>query len=143
MKSPRQIQKSLSDRDQCPSRDGFLSVEMTLTLPILLTVIFAMVEFSFLFLARGELITASRAAARKATYPGVQPEDIETEVRSLLTPRLRNNCRIESSLGRFSGETVAVRINVPMGQASPNLLWPIGFNLEGRNLTVETRMIRE
>jgi hypothetical protein len=28
-------------------------------------------------------------------------------------------------------------------EASPDLLWPIGFSLEGEELIAETRMIRE
>jgi hypothetical protein len=47
------------------------------------------------------------------------------------------------NLGEQTGDVVAVGIRVPMRMAAPDLLWPIGVGLAGRDLYSETRMIKE
>lgn len=118
-------------------------MELTLTLPIFGLILLGLFEFSVLFFARGEVVEACRTAARKATCPGVSQADVEFEVQRVLSPRLRNAATVETDLGERSGDVVLVRIRVPMRQAAPNLLWPIGFDLTRRDLVAETRMVRE
>mgnify|MGYP003350373201 CR=1 FL=1 len=48
------------------SRSGVLSMELVLTLPILLILLFGLLEFSLLFFARGDVVDASRAGGRAA-----------------------------------------------------------------------------
>ena len=118
-------------------------MELVLTLPILGVVLFGLFEFSLLFFARGSVIEAGRAGARKATLPGVRRDDVKAEVRRVLTPRLRESARIRIKMGRYSGDPVSVSVAVPMRSASPDLLWPIGYRLRGRFLFSRTRMTRE
>jgi Flp pilus assembly protein TadG len=124
-------------------RRGVLTMELVLTLPILLVMLLGMFEFTLIFYSRGQVVEASRAAARKASLPGVTDEDVEAEVRRVLSPTLQAGVQIEVDLGERSGDLVAVSIEVPMTSASPDLLWPIGVGLDGRNLYSETRMVRE
>ncbi len=124
-------------------RRGFLSMELVLTLPFLFTVLLALFEFSFLFFARGEVCAACRAGARKATLPGVTQLEIEEEVRKVLAPRLWESLRIGVELGEQSGDVVAVVVRVDMNSAAPDLLWPIGYTLKGRDLIAQIRMIKE
>ncbi len=124
-------------------RTGVLSMELVFTLPILGLLLLGMFEFTFLFFARGELVEASRVAARKGTLPGVTIQDIEDEVRKVLNPRLHDSLQVDSILGEKSGDVVAVSVTVDMSAAAPDLLWPIGYSLHGRPLISETRMIRE
>jgi Flp pilus assembly protein TadG len=101
-------------------RQGVISMELILTLPILLMLLLGIFEFSFLMSARGDVVQASRAGCRLATLNGVVPEDVENEVvRTLGTVR------------------------VPMAAVAPNLLWPLGYNLQGRDLISQTRMLKE
>ena len=132
-------------RMKCPqrSRSGVLSMELVLTLPILLLVLTGIFEFTLLFFARGEVVEASRVAARKATLPGVSPQDVEDEVRKVLHPRFHESLQVDAMLGEKSGDVVAVMVTVDMGAAAPDLLWPIGYRLQGRPLLSETCMIRE
>jgi len=46
-------------------------------------------------------------------------------------------------VGEYPGDVVWVGVEVPMQSAAPDLLWPIGVGLAGRNLYSETRMVRE
>jgi Flp pilus assembly protein TadG len=124
-------------------RTGVLSMELVFTLPILGLFLLGMFEFTVLFFSRGELVEASRVAARKGTLPGVTAQDVEDEVRKVLNPRLHDSLQVDSILGEKSGDVVAVAVSVDMSAAAPDLLWPIGYSLQGRQLLSETRMIRE
>jgi len=124
-------------------RRGVLSMELVLTLPILFMMLLALFQFMTLFYSRSLIVEASRAGARKATLPGVTELDIENEVRRVLVPRLQQGMQVSVDFGEWSGDVVTVSVAVPMASASPDLLWPIGFSLNGQNLFSETRMIKE
>lgn len=124
-------------------RSGVLSMELVLTLPILALLLAGVLEFSMLYFARGEVVEASRVAARKATLPGVSLDDVEDEVLKVLHPRFHDSVQVEAELGERSGDVVVVAVTVDMSAAAPDLLWPIGYSLQGRPLLSETCMIRE
>jgi len=114
-----------------------------MTLPILLVVLLGLFEFTWLFYARGMVVEASRAAARKATLPGAAVADVESEVLRLLPARFGSQVRVQAELGQYAGDVVSVAVAVPMRSVAPDLLWPIGISLAGRDLYSETRMVRE
>lgn len=124
-------------------RRGVLSMELVLTLPILLVVLLGMLEFMCLFYARSLVVEASRAGARKGTLAGVDLAAVDAEVRRVLPPRFQDGLSVNANLGTHPGDVVQVVVNVPMRVAAPDLLWPIGVGLAGRDLVAETRMIRE
>lgn len=124
-------------------RSGIVSMELALVLPIFGIVMFALLEFTLLFYARADVVEASRIGARLATLPGVSQENIEQEVLKILPPQLGQGAVIQAEMGENSGDVVMVAVSIPMTLASPNLLWPIGYDLKGQNLYSETRMIRE
>ena len=124
-------------------RFGFASIELVLSLPILGIILLALFEFSMLFFARGAVVEASRIGARKASLPGVTAEDVEREIRKVLEPRLQRSLDVGTDVGDRTGDVVRVAVSVGMRSASPDLLWPIGYSLKGRNLYAETRMIKE
>jgi hypothetical protein len=118
-------------------------MELVLTLPILGLVLIALFQFTLLFYSRGLVVEASRAGARRATLNGATLADIEAEVRRVLSPSLQQGMTVQAILGERSGDLVAVGVEVPMQSATPDLLWPIGLGIKGRNLYSETRMVRE
>lgn len=118
-------------------------MELVLTLPILFMLLLALFQFTLLFYSRSLMVEASRAGARKATLPGTTELDIETEVRRVLVPRLQQGMQVTVDFGQWSGDVVTVSVACPMSAATPDLLWPIGFGLNGQNLYSETRMVRE
>tara|TARA_R110002095_G_scaffold191136_1_gene168754 strand:- start:3705 stop:4121 length:417 start_codon:yes stop_codon:yes gene_type:complete len=124
-------------------RTGFLSMELALVLPIFGIVMFGLLEFTLLFYARADVVEASRIGARLATLPGMTQLNIEQEVRKILPPQLGQGAVIQTEMGEHSGDIVMVAVSIPMTLASPNLLWPVGYDLKGQNLYSETRMIKE
>lgn len=124
-------------------RRGSISMELVLTLPLLMTLLLGIFEFSLLLLARGDVVQASRAGARMATLNGVTENDVQAEVQRTLGTRFGSDIQVETQLAEKSGEEILVTVRVPMGAAAPNLLWPIGYNLQGRELLAETRMVKE
>ncbi len=143
---PNSFQSPMKNQIQAQkrrTRNGLLSMELVLTLPILLIVLMAMLEFSMLFFARGAVLEASRLAARKATFPGTTHEQVVSEVGKLLSPRLRSAASVYTEIGPHPGDVVGVSVQIPMSVVAPDLLWPIGYSLQGQFLIGETRMIRE
>jgi len=124
-------------------RRGMITMELVMTLPILLLFLMGLFEFSFLFYARGDVVEASRAGARLATMTGVHEEDIQAEVRRSFGHKYGSQVQVETSLGKYSGDEISVVVRVPMKAASPDLLWPVGYSLADRHLVAETRMIKE
>jgi hypothetical protein len=118
-------------------------MELVLTLPILGLLLLGLLEFSLVFFARADVVEACRAGARKATLHGTTQQDVENEVRRVLAPGLQNDLRVDADLEAESGELVTVAVSTPMSDAAPDLLWPIGFSLNGRQLHCETRMVKE
>jgi Flp pilus assembly protein TadG len=120
-----------------------LTAELVLTLPILLVAILGLFEFTWLFYARGLVVEASRVAARKATLPGANLDTVEAEVQRMLPAPFVAHARVQADLGEHAGDVVSVSVSVPMRSVAPDLLWPIGITLSGRDLYSETRMVRE
>ena len=124
-------------------RRGWLSIELVLTLPILMVLLLGLFEFSLLFYARSSVVESSRAGARAASLAGIDQRRVEQEVRRILPVALTENCQIDYQPGEHSGDTVTVGVRVPMSSAAPDLLWMIGYSLDGQDLYAETSMIRE
>ena len=124
-------------------RRGVYTMELVLTLPILAIVLAALLEFSLLFFARGTLVEATRVGARRASMAGTTVEDVENEIRKVLSPSMQRGLRIGVDRGEHSGDVVTVTVESPMRNASPDLLWPIGISSRNKKLYSTTRMIRE
>ncbi|WP_231740989.1 TadE family protein [Thalassoglobus neptunius] len=120
-----------------------MSLELTLVLPILLVMLFGLFEFALLFNARIELDRATRAGARIAMMQGVDASIVEREVKESLRPKFAEAVSIGVRLGEFSGDEVIVEAGLPMTMASPNLLWPIGYNLVGQEIVTVVRVRKE
>lgn len=124
-------------------RRGVLTIELLLILPILLFVLLAVFEFSVLLFARASVVTACNVAARQASLGSMNQEQVEGVVRQVLSPSLQNQLVVYYIPGSRSGEVTTVGIQVPMTNATPDLLWPIGFSLQGRYLTQQSYVVRE
>ena len=65
-------------------RRGALAVEMALTLPLLLLIIFTSIEFGRMNVIRHSVDNAAYEAARKAIVPGSTVADADAEARRLM-----------------------------------------------------------
>ncbi len=126
---------------QSSSPGGFVSLEVILVLPMFMILLLGLCEFSLLFSARGQVVEAARAGARIATL--VDDVVVEEEVRQTLSHHLGAYARVDSRLGKYSGDEVLVQVRVPMASATPDLLWPIGYSVRGREVIAVARMRKE
>ena len=123
-------------------RSGMTSMELVLSLPMLLLLLMVFVDFSFLMSARGHVVQAARGGARIGVLNGASPQAVETEVARILGPGFPAY-QVHSQLGEYSGDPVSVTVRVPMTSAAPNLVWPVGYNIRGRELVAQVRMLKE
>ena len=118
-------------------------MELVLTLPVLMILLFGIFEFTCLFFTYGSVVEASRVGARKATLHGVFEEDVHAEIHRSLGTWLYQASEVAVESGEASGEQVTCAVRIPMTACAPNLLWPIGFDLNGRFIECATRMAKE
>ena len=124
-------------------RRGLLSMELAITLPIFGLLLMGLFEYSLLFASRGDVVEACRAGCRRGTLAYATAEDVEEAVRWSLGSKLGPSAIIDSELGEYTGDEVVVTVRVPMSAASPDLLWPVGFGLRDRELSCQSRMVKE
>lgn len=124
-------------------RRGLAAMELALVLPVLGVLMFGMFEFAILFYARSTVVEACRTGCRAAARRGVDEEQVLQEVRRVLSPSLQNGVQVGVIPGERSGDAVTVAVRVPMRAACPDLLWVIGYSLQGRYLISEATMIKE
>ena len=118
-------------------------MELVLTLPILMFLLFGLFEFSVLFHARSAVVEASRIGARLASLAGSDAPQVQNQVRRMLPADMQKLAEVACVPGKHSGDTVVCAVKVPMGCACPDLLWPVGYSIDGRDLYAETVMVKE
>lgn len=117
------------------SRPGSLALELLLVLPLLLTLLFAMIQFSILLSSRQVLLAASQEGARVASHGGNATE-VETAARRVLGNGSLSQAEVIPLLNDNSGnpvpagDPVTVCVQIRAGQAAPNLLRFIGLNID-------------
>lgn len=126
-----------------PARRGLLSMELIITLPIFGILLMGLFEYSLLFASRGDVVAACRAGCRRGTLAFATEQDVENEVRWSLGSTLGPKAIVNTELGENTGDDVVVTVRVPMSAASPDMLWPIGFGLRDRDLSCQSRMVKE
>jgi hypothetical protein len=124
-------------------RGAILTMELVLVLPLFLLLLFSIVEFSMLASARQRVSDAARTGVRKICLANASEESVRSEVVRALGPALAQNITIYVTRPDRQGEIANVRIAVPMNNATPNLLWIAGFNVNQRYLVADAPMVRE
>ena len=89
------------------------AVEMAVVTPLLLTMLFGIIEYGWVFTVRQGLTTAAREGARVAALPGSSDADIQERVAGFLSPLgvTTYNVHITHSSPTDPAETV--RVTVP------------------------------
>lgn len=75
--------KRLQGKKRCRAA---ATVELAVVMPLLLAILFGIIEYGWVFSVRQAMATASREGARVAALPGSTDEDIETRLAEVLTP---------------------------------------------------------
>jgi hypothetical protein len=122
---------------------AILSMELVLVIPIFLLILFSIVEFSMLSSAQTQVTDAARHGARLLCISDRSHDDVRLEIRRLLGRQLSRQAIVNIDDSGYPGETVNVRIHIPMKNASPDLLWMTGFSVRDRYLRAHAPMARE
>ncbi len=134
--------KQLSIRTR-KRRGAILTMELVLVLPIFMLLIFSLVEFSLLMSARTRISDAARSGARVISVSGGSTQDVQAMIVELLGTSLSQGCRIDIQPSQYAGGVGNVHIQVPMKNASPDLLWMTGFSVSERFIHVDAPMVME
>jgi Flp pilus assembly protein TadG len=119
-----------------------LSMELILVLPIVLGLVFSIIEFGMLWSSSQRVKDAATAGCRTASFRGADESAIRRAVEnSLGKPALIANYSID--IQQNVSNEVSVAVAVPMRSAAPDLLRFVGFALDGRLLSSQTVMRKE
>jgi hypothetical protein len=119
-----------------------LSMELILVLPIVLALVFSVIEFGMLWSSSQRVKDAATAGCRTASFRGADETAIRRAVeRTLGKPALVANYSID--IRQDVSNEVSVAVTVPMRSAAPDLLRFVGFALDGRLLSSQTVMRKE
>jgi Flp pilus assembly protein TadG len=119
-----------------------LSMELILVLPIVLALVFSVIEFGMLWSSSQRVKDAATAGCRTASFRGADETAIRRAVeRSLGKPALVANYSLD--IRQDVSNEVSVAVTVPMRSAAPDLLRFVGFALDGRLLSSQTVMRKE
>ena len=103
------------------------------------------VKFGQLLSTRPDVVPPDIIAELRKLQDDVTPfpmEDVERVVRRSLG-RLGREADVGVEFGLCSGDPVAVAVRVPMAHAAPNLLWPIGYDIDGEMIHAHSHAVRE
>ena len=90
-------------------RRGATAVEMAIIAPVLLAILFAIIEFGWYFMARQMVHNAASEGVRLAILPGWNAADIETAVRA----------RLAETLGSVASTNAEFELTKDDGPTSP------------------------
>ncbi len=118
-------------------------MELVLVLPIFLTLVFAVVEFSLLSSARTRATDAARHGARLLCISGASSDDVRQAVCGMLGTHLSRHCQVDIQRAEHVGQIASVHVQVPMQNATPDLLWFAGFSVARRFIHADAPMVME
>ena len=67
-------------------RLGAAAVEMAVVTPVLITMLFGIIEYGWLFTVRQAIVSGAREGARTASLPGSSVADVQQRVTDYMTP---------------------------------------------------------
>lgn len=96
-----------------------VAVEMAVVTPVLLTMLFGIIEFGWLFTVRSTMVNAAREGARLGSLQGVSASEIVDRTNELLAPmHIEDNCNVSVSMPTEASPTVTVNVSAPRSSVS-------------------------
>jgi Flp pilus assembly protein TadG len=125
----------------CPRRprQGLLNLELLLTLPVVTLLLIGLIEFACLTSGYESVARASQAGARTALQIGTSPADVASAIKQSLGEQLAADAELRCESTDAAVPEIVCSVRVPMSACGPNLLWPVGFDLQGRFIECTTR----
>lgn len=102
-------------------RWGAATVEMAVVTPILLGLVFAIIEYGWIFMLQSNVTNATREACRVGILPGATDADIQARfAQSIAGTGLTANSgyRLEISRATTPNQTLTVKAKIPWTKAS-------------------------
>lgn len=100
-------------------RRAAVAVEMAVVTPLMLTMLFGIIEFGWLFTVRSTMVNAAREGARLGALEGVSVSEVTERTRNYLAPmHLDGSCTIYVTEPTEEDPIVNVRVTVPRSQVS-------------------------
>lgn len=118
-----------------------VAVEMAVVTPVLLTMLFGIIEFGWLFTVRSTMVNAAREGARLGSLQGVTAGEIVDRTNELLVPmHLEDNCTVSVEMPSEEAPNVTVTVSAP--RSSISLLGNF-FNMTSGTVSGSASMRRE
>ncbi len=99
-------------------RFGVAAVEMAIVTPLLLTMLFGIIEFGHAFAVRQSLVTAAREGARLASMPGSSAAEVTQRIQEYLAPMGLTTATVELTRATPESPTEVVHVSVPFSDVS-------------------------
>jgi Flp pilus assembly protein TadG len=125
-------------------RRGAAILEFAVVVPVLILLVFGMLEFGRVMMVEQVLTNAAREGCRKATLPGSSSSDVTTVVNNYLSNSgitgANNPSVSPDPTTANSGDTITVTVSVPFN----NVSWlPVPVFLGGKTLSATVVMCKE
>lgn len=113
-------------------RRGGAAVEMAVVTPLLLTLLFGIIEYGWAFAVKQSLVTAAREGARVASMPGSTDGEITARVADYMQPLGLDGFQIELERATTDNPVEKVRVWIAYSDFSlvGGFFGTIGYNLE-------------
>ena len=99
-------------------RGGAVAVEMAIVTPLLLTVLFGIIEYGWAFSVRQAMVNAAREGARVAALQGSTDTDIRSRVSTYLTPMHLSGYETTLTHATQQNPTETVQVQIPYANVS-------------------------
>jgi len=123
---------------------GAAVVEMAVVAPILLSLMFGIIEFSWYMSAQQTVTNATREGCRVAVIKGTSDQDVINRINEYLAPAGLTNCTISLRRATVDDPTETVVVSLPYSQIS--LLGDMGSMFPGlcdKTITATCSMRKE
>ncbi len=112
-------------------RRATAAVEMAVVTPVLLTILFGIIEYGWMFCVQQQLVAAAREGAREASLPGATVADVQNKVDDCLEPTGVDGVSVDVGLDGDGNPDGRVDLSVPYANVSllGGYFGPMDFNL--------------
>ena len=97
---------------------GAAVVELAVVLPLLLTLVFGIIEFGWIFMVRETLVNSSREGCRVAILQGSTEQDVTDQVAASMAGAGLTSYTVEVTSSTPSDPTETVKVLIPYGEVS-------------------------
>ncbi len=110
---------------------GAAAVELAVVLPLLLTLVFGIIEFGWVFMVRETLTNSSREGARVAVLQGSTEQDIRDRVAASMNPTGLSTYTVQINRSSPGDPNETVKVLIPYADVSllGGYFGPTDFNL--------------